>query len=149
VLSSKQRLMLANPCRDGVSVFRAFLVLVLAVLLTSCGGGVGNIRVLQAITVTPENVTAPASGTVKFTAKGTFNKPPTTITPLQVVWTVGRSDFSQAPVPAVATIDANGVAKCLPGASASIDIFASSAKDPSQPYGINNFTSGSTKLTCP
>jgi hypothetical protein len=134
-------------------VHRALTVIVTSLLLialVACGGAVANLRVLQAITVTPAKADAPSSEKVQFRAKGTYNLAPMTVDPLPaVVWTVGRSDFSEAPVPAIATVDQNGLAKCLPGASGTIQIFANAAKEPDQPYQIHNFTSGAAELTCP
>jgi len=131
-------------------IILVFCVLLSLALLTSCGGAVANLRVLEVITVTPAKVDAPPSEKVQFRAKGTYNLAPMTVDPLPaVVWTVGRSDFSEAPVPAIATVDQNGLAKCLPGASGTIQIFANAAKEPDQPYQIHNFTSGAAELTCP
>src|SRR5690348_7772464 len=55
-------------------VSRLILLLGSALLLASCGGGVGDIRVLQTITVTPTEANAPSSGNVRFSAMGTYNK---------------------------------------------------------------------------
>jgi hypothetical protein len=82
---------------------------VLALLGTGCGGSsmATSARVLLSISVQPSNgdATAP-TGTLPFTATGTFNQPPTTQTDLGVQWS--SSDGS------VATMDANtGVATCV------------------------------------
>jgi len=62
----------------------AFILLLLATSLTlSCGSG----RRLQSITITQ---TLSANGQqVSFVATGTFSRPPVTVTPLPVDWTIG------------------------------------------------------------
>ena len=159
VLSSKQPLLSAGETLGRAEhpvtwaqrpLFAILVLLLLALGISSCGGAVSNLRILQSITVTPAKADAPSSGKVQFRAKGNYNLAPMTVDPLpDVVWTVGRSDFSEAPVPNIATVDQNGLAKCVPGASGTIPIFANAAKDPTQPYQINNFRGDSAELTCP
>lgn len=74
----------------------------------SCGGGQSDqSRQLVAMTVQPSNGDAIApSGTLPFTATGTFNQPPTTQTNLTAQWTSSNAS--------VATIDAStGLATCV------------------------------------
>jgi hypothetical protein len=66
-------------------------------------------RQALSVTVSPSAVTAPADGQVQFTATGTYNLTPTTVTPLQANWVV--VDQAGQHTTAV-TIDGNGLAEC-------------------------------------
>jgi hypothetical protein len=86
-----------------------FLALYLMAAL-SAGCGSSTPRMLQSVTASPATADAKdfANGRVKFTATGNYNQPPMTVTPLPVTaWSVNPTT--------IATIDANGVAECLPG----------------------------------
>lgn len=99
-----------------------FFILCLMVLATGCGSSTP--RTLQSMTASPVTADAKdfANGRVKFTATGTYNQPPTTVTPLPVTaWSVNPTT--------IATIDANGVAECLPGQVGTVKIEIAIAGD--------------------
>jgi hypothetical protein len=78
-------------------------------IVFAIGCGNSTPRTLQSVTANPASADAKdfPSGRVQFIASGTFNKPPTTVTPLPVTaWLVQGNT--------VATIDKNGTAECLP-----------------------------------
>ncbi|MFZ0770336.1 MAG: hypothetical protein WCA49_01140 [Candidatus Sulfotelmatobacter sp.] len=93
-----------------------FFWIVLLGVAASIAVACSNIPERQALTVTlsPSAATAPADGQVQFTATGTYNLPPTTVTPLQANWAV--VDQAGAQTTAV-TISANGLAQCTAAAS--------------------------------
>ena len=130
------------------------IVLVLIVLtLTNCGGSSNGARMLLSVTVSPASADAQqsAGGQVQFTATGTYNLPPTTVTPLtNVVWTVNRPAFSGLATKASDPgIDANGMAQCSATSQGTSTINATAAKDPSQPVSLSNEVAGSAHLMCP
>jgi len=51
----------------------------------SCGGGSSSNRQLQSITI---QAVSPNGGEVFFTATGTYNAPPITVTPLPTFWVI-------------------------------------------------------------
>lgn len=98
-------------------------ILLFGVLVQTLGCGMSTPRMLQSVAVSP--ATADASdfpnGQVQFTATGIFNKAPTRVTPLP---TCSMSSATGACItawstfpPTAATIDQNGLARCVPGQS--------------------------------
>jgi|ERR1700681_497625 hypothetical protein len=86
----------------------SILALPLVVLAAGCGNGAP--RVLQSVTASPASADGKnfPNGQVHFIPTGTYNKPPTTVTPLAVTaWSANPST--------IATIDQNGIAACSPG----------------------------------
>jgi hypothetical protein len=98
-----------------------FLALPLLILTISCGN---SPRVLQSVTATPASADAKnfPNGRVQFTPTGTYNTSPKTVTPLPVTaWLASSS--------AIATIDPNGVAECVPGQVGTVQIQVGTAGD--------------------
>jgi len=136
---------------------RAIASLVIAAFflaIVACGGMnmMMSNRQLQSITVSPSSADAmnfPA-GTVHFMAMGNYSMAPMTGTP-PVLWSLGNP-FSQQPVPAGVTIDANGVARCT-GFVGMVEIDATSPMDPNLPLSKMSMNSmnvvGMAQLTCP
>lgn len=127
-----------------------FAMPVLLLLTLGCGTG----RELQSVAVTP----AVADGQnfpngVAFSATGTFSKPPSPqqLTSKDVTWCVGGSDGTCAGNIAVrATVDANGVAKCVPGAVGAATILAGKSTPSMIPdEGAHMTVFGTAQLTCP
>jgi hypothetical protein len=109
--------------RTHLNVGHARILLVLAaIVLVGCGGASMSVpsRQLIAISVQPLNGDAVApSGTIPFSASGTFNQMPTTEDPLTVDWSSSDST--------VVAIDAStGLATCI-AVGGPITITASSA----------------------
>jgi hypothetical protein len=98
-----------------VKLVISFLALFLVVLSAGCGTSVP--RTLQSVTASPARADAKnyPNGRVQFVPTGIYNKPPTTVTPLEVTawWASGN---------VIATIDQNGVAECLPGQVGTVEI---------------------------
>jgi hypothetical protein len=138
-----------SPCQ--------LLALVLAgvSLAASCGGTVfvastGG-RLLVFVTVTPSSADPSLSnGQVTFTASGTFNSNPTTISPLPgVIWTVDQPAFSSLPNLGRASITSDGIAQCGVGFIGTVKVFATAPADPNFPASATNAKVGTATLVCP
>ena len=139
--------------------FLSISPLALAASITLAGAA-GSPRKPQALTVSPASADAQdyPDGRVPFTATGTFNSPPTPVSPLQASWGVAaEQDGNYGPTTAV-SIDANGVAQCSAGASGVYAIGAWVQKNPGSPtcelvgvFGepICNSVFGTAQITCP
>ena len=115
-------------------------------------------RMLQSIVVSPASADAQSfpNGQVAYTATGTYNTSPHTVTPLTANWGIANLDGSPT---AAITVDANGVAQCSAGASGGYSVGAWGLMDPttrttcasSDPYGEPgcNAVLGTAQLTCP
>jgi hypothetical protein len=118
------------------------------------GSGCGSMnsmsnRVLQSMVVSPATADAQNSpgGQVQFSAMGTFSKAPSPapvpfVAPYSGSW--ATSDLN------VATIDQNGLAMCVGGASGTVTITAIASSNAG--VGTQNTStavSGTAKLTCP
>ena len=139
---------------------REFFFWIALLAVTSIGLACNNIspRRLQSISVSPATADAQSSpnGQVQFTATGTYNTQPITVTPLQANW--GTADQNGGATTAV-TIDANGLAECTAGASGVYSIGAWHLIDPNAgvtcasigPFGEPgcNAVLGTAQLTCP
>ncbi len=66
-------------------VFSATLLLLVAVVTMSCGGGTNPNRMLESISISPAIAHA-QNGQAQFVATGTFSASPRTVTPLAVNW---------------------------------------------------------------
>jgi hypothetical protein len=105
-------------------------------LIGTIGCGSSVPRTLQSVTVSPATAEAQnfPNGEVRFVATAVFNKPPSPVTPYQVSsWLITPSSL--------ATIDQNGVAKCVAGQSGTATIQIAQFGD----GGLMN----AAKLTCP
>jgi hypothetical protein len=99
-----------------------FLALPLVVLTAGCGNSAP--RVLQSVTASPATADAKnfPNGQVHFVPTGTYNKPPTTVTPLPVTaWSANPNT--------IATVDQNGIAACSPGQIGTVKISVAVAGD--------------------
>jgi hypothetical protein len=128
------------------------------VFLASLSCSSGPKRFTQAVAVTPSTAEAPGApnSQVQFTATGTFNTSPITVTPLPAKWAVVNLDFSQTTAVA---IDSTGLAQCSASASGTYSVGAWTYIDPTSkvfcesigPYGEPGCNSvlGTAQLTCP
>ena len=128
----------------------------LAVALQALGCGSSSMsnsnRVLQSMTVSPAAADAQnfANGRVQFMATGNFSKPPS---PQQVTfqppYTGGWSVMGSGMQP-IATIDANGLAQCVPGAAGQATVVATATANAATGTGATGVAvQASTTLTCP
>jgi hypothetical protein len=130
----------------------ASILLLLALLTLSCGGGTMDPpRMLKAISVTPEVAQAPNGQTqVQFVATGTFTEPPITVTPLAVSWNFANIPLIACSTNNCAQITSQGVAMCGNLAPGSWTITASAPSDPKAP--LNDFSvprvSATAALAC-
>src|SRR5580692_7731252 len=86
----------------------------LAFLTVACGNSSSQ-RELQKVNVSPTSADAQnyPNGQVQFTAAGTYNTSPVTVTPLQASWGVA---LNGAPTTGV-SVSSDGVAQCAAGAA--------------------------------
>ena len=107
-------------------------------------------RVLESMTISPATADAQTytNGQVTFTAMGTFSKPPSPamvpvpfVTPYSGNWMVSDAN--------IATIDGNGVAKCVSGATGTVNVIAEVSADAADPGQTSVAVSASAQLTCP
>jgi hypothetical protein len=125
--------------------------LALVCLFTVIGTvGCGNSpRTLKAIAITPATADAKdfPDGKVQFTAEGHFSSSPLSVKPLTVLW----APFSVSSP--VATMDTNGLAQCISGATGTATVLAYGASDPSIPPSqlitAKRVALGTASLTCP
>ena len=112
------------------NISNLFLLGLLALSWTACGGNSTPARTLLSIAVQPGNAEATTpTGTLPFTATGTFDQPPVTEDSLNVQWS--SSDTT------VATVDPNtGLATCVTVGGPVVITASSSAKQ------------GTAQLTC-
>ena len=119
--------------------------IILAFLCVGCGNS--NPRELQSVTITPQTADAStfAGHQVQFVATGHYSKPPTTISPVTVLWSVYK--------PPLATINQNGLAQCSVGMTGDATVLAYAPSEPSLP--ISKLSSskrpvlGMAQLSCP
>ena len=111
-------------------------ILLLAVALVGCGGG--STRHLLSISISPstaDGANFPLGG-VQFTATGTFDKAPATVTPLTATWSISPSG--------VASIETgDGFAQCISTGTATVMASAPTTQ------GSSMTVSGTATLTCP
>ena len=132
-------------------------IFLVAVALQALGCGSSSImsnsnRVLQSMTISPATADAQdfANGRVQFMATGNFNKPPS---PQQVTfqppYTGGWSVMGSGMQP-IATIDANGLAQCGPGAVGMVTVQALASANAAMGTGATGVAVRATAtLTCP
>jgi len=103
---------------------KLWTLLALALIVLTAGCGNSTPRMLQSVTASPASADAKnfPNGQVQFIPMGTYNKPPTTVTPLPV------TAWSASPI-AIATVDQNGVAECLAGQVGTVKIQVGVAGD--------------------
>ncbi len=112
--------------------------------------GCGSNRVLESITVSPATADAQdfPGGMVNFTATGNFNKPPMSVTPLTVTWSILHP--TKTACPPCAGIDSNGVAQCG-GVMGMVTVQATAPRDPQMAMDTMNtqMITGMAQMTCP
>jgi uncharacterized protein YjdB len=130
------------------------LVCVLAVFaLATIGCGSMNSspnRVLQSMTLNPATADAQQfpQGQVQFTPMGTFSKAPSPAT-VPVPFVSPYSGSWSSSDPSIATINQNGVAQCVAGASGTVTIQAMASSNSAMGTQMSTGVSGTAKLTCP
>ena len=121
-----------------------------AFVTAGCGSMNSNNRVLQSMTVSPASADAQnfPQGQVQFTATGTFSMPPSPATvPVPFVSPYSGSWISSNPN--VATINQNGMAQCVTGASGTVTVTAVVSSNSAMGTQMSTGVSGTSKLTCP
>ncbi len=129
---------------------------ILLLSLTGCNGFVffssSNGRLLIVVNVDPsiaDPINFPGNQ-VQFSASGTFSTAPTVENPLpSVTWTVDHSAFDTGPASGHASIDQNGLARCSPGFSGTVQVFATAPANPSLGLSPSNATIGTAQMMCP
>ena len=128
---------------------RSLLLAAIGVGLIGCT--LPNSQTLVSITVTPSSASASQGGTVQFTAMGTTSQG-SVVSPLTANWSF--SGFTTIPIPANASIDANGLATCS-GFHGTVPVFAVHPVDLSTlppaevtPGSGVGFVVGGSQLTC-
>ncbi len=124
----------------------------LSLLATTLGCGMGPNRTLVSISVSPTVATVQHPNLpVQFVATGTFSAPPTTVTPLPVLW---KGNWTAVPTFCVGSACAGinpttGLALCG-GVPPVATITASAPSDPTLPHGTQNvpMVSGTATLNC-
>lgn len=98
--------------------------LALPLLLLAAGCGSSTPRGILSVSASPAIADAQnfPNGQVQFTPTGTYNKPPTTVTPQPVsAWLASPNG--------IATIDQNGLAACVTGQAGTVTIKVGLAGD--------------------
>jgi hypothetical protein len=133
---------------------QVLLALLLLVSLSGCSGFVlfSNGQVLVAVVINPsfaDPINFP-SLQVQFSASGTVNGSPNPVSPLEsVVWTIDRSAFA-SPLPSPhASITQNGLARCTPGFTGLVQVFATVPANANQPLSPSNQMVGTGQMKCP
>jgi hypothetical protein len=117
--------------------------------------GCGSARTLQSVAVMPAVANAQSfpNGQVPFNATGTFSKPPSPqkLTNMDINWCIGSSQGAcVGNINPGATVDSNGVARCVPGFSGTVTILAGKTRSVMMPDGGSQMgVFGSAQLTCP
>ena len=135
------------------SLRRSLFVFLGIALLSSCGSSSSNQRKLMSITINPSTADG-SNGPVQFTATGTFNTDPVTVTPLAAFWTISGPGID----PVCTTncqyqlTNASYTATCGPS-SGTDTITAQAPADPNAPPNGSltgtQMVSATAKLTCP
>jgi hypothetical protein len=127
----------------------------LTFLTLACGNSSSQ-RELQTVSVSPASADAKnyPSGQVQFTATGTYNTSPITVTPLEASWGVAQNNALTTGV----SISSGGLAQCASGAVGTYSIGAWDVMHTNGatctvvgPYGEPgcNAVLGTGQLTCP
>lgn len=124
-----------------------FFTAVLALIINGCG--TNSPRELQSMSITPSVADAAHSpnGAVQFMASGTFSQPPS---PAAVTFVAPYSGSWSVSNPAIATISSTGLAKCVAGASGTVNVIATASANSTTMGGEMSIArTGTAQLTCP
>jgi len=122
--------------QEGYKTVCCIAGVLLTVCLVACGRA--STRHLLSISISPPTANGanfPLGG-VQFTATGTFDKAPVTVTPLTATWSISPSGIAS-----IGTSD--GFAQCISTGTATITASAPSTQ------GSSTMVSGTATLTCP
>jgi hypothetical protein len=121
--------------KDGCMTARGIAVVLFTVCLVACGGG--STRHLLSTSITPATANGAnfPLGAVQFTATGTFDKAPMTVTPLTATWSISPSGIAS-----IETSD--GFAQCISTGTATVTASAPVSQ------GSSTMVSGTATLTC-
>ena len=135
--------------RGTIMRLLSFLLATIGICLVGCT--LPNNPTLVSIAVNPASASASQGGTVQFTASGTTSQG-SIVSPLTANWSF--SGFTTIPIPANASIDANGLATCS-GFHGTVPVFAVHPVDLSTlppaeitPGSGVGFVVGGSQLTC-
>jgi hypothetical protein len=144
-------LMAKSPARVDASL----CLILFAAGIAGCGGSMmNNGRMLQSLAVKPASADAQsfAGGKVQFSATGTFNMAPVTVTSQAVMWSIGNPFATPSPTMPHASIDSTGLAQCN-GFVGSAFVEATAPTEPEIPLqGMTPSTpstSATATLICP
>ena len=121
---------------DPHTMVRLIAVVLLAVCIVACGGS--STRHLLSISISPPSANGAnfPLGAVQFTATGTFDKVPVTVTSPTATWSISPSGIAS-----IGTSD--GFAQCASTGTATITASAPVTQ------GSSTMVSGTATLTCP
>ena len=130
-----------------------FVCVVIVIALASIGCGSMNAapnRVLQSMSLSPATADAQTfpQGQVQFTPTGTFSIAPSPAA-VPVPFVSPYSGSWSSSNPSLATIDQNGVAQCVAGASGTVTISAIASSNSAMGPAMSTGVSSTAKLTCP
>ena len=120
----------------------------------SCLGmlGCGNSN-LTSVSLSPTVADAQnfPGGQVQFTATGTYSGSSKVVPLKNITWCIGSATGAcNGNIAAAASVDGNGLAQCLPGATGTVTVLAGSGGPPSMPdMGHQLSVFGTAQLTCP
>src|SRR5437763_37056 len=137
--------------RQTVVSCSAFALTVLLVAFgTACGSSSSSNRVLTSMALTPANANAQnfAGGQVQFVATGTFSKAPSPAS-VPVPFVAPYSGSWSSLNPNIATVDQNGLAQCVAGASGTATIKAGASSNSATGSAMSTLVSATATLTCP
>ena len=107
-------------------------------------------RVLQSMTLNPAIADAQnfPQGQVQFTPTGTFSRAPSPAA-VPVPFASPYSGSWASSDPTIATINQNGVAQCVAGASGTVTIQAMASSNSAMGPAMSTGVTGTAKLRCP
>ena len=114
--------------------------------------GCGNTK-LSSVSLTPAVADAQnfPVGQVQYAATGTYSNSSKVVPLTNVTWCIGSTTgMCNGNIVTSASVNANGLAQCLPGATGTGTVIAGSGGRPSNPDGGHQLTVfGTAQLTCP
>ena len=114
--------------------------------------GCGNSK-LSSVNLSPAVADAQnfPGGQVQFAATGTYSNSSKVVPLTNVTWCIGSTTgMCNGNIVTSASVNANGLAQCLPGATGTVTVIAGSGGRQSNPDGGRQLTVfGTAQLTCP